>query len=153
MVLIWIWGGFGRKRFPLRPLLATIALWAGTVTAGILIDQTVRFEAEAIIFALCLFAAAVNVLLWLPAAHRLKRGRPVVNEENLVNVHCPQCGYSLIGLVELRCPECGARFTTDELIRSQNYTGQTTPIPPPIQDGNGSEQASEAHPPRPTGIQ
>ena len=86
--------------------------------------------------ALCLVAGAVTLLFWLPTAQRLRLGRPVVNSENLVNVTCPHCGYSLIGLRDLRCPECGTQFSIDELIRRQNYgiplqsAGQTPNLPP-----------------------
>ena len=54
---------------------------------------------------------------------RLLRGKSVVGPDNQVRVHCPSCGYSLIGLRNLRCPECGTEFTIDELIRSQGYSG------------------------------
>lgn len=67
--------------------------------------------------------AGVAVSLWLITTrwYRHCGGRPVVTPRGEVNVQCPECGYSLIGLQEARCPECGTRYTLDELIRQQGY--------------------------------
>ena len=39
----------------------------------------------------------------------------------MIDVRCPECGYSMVGLSQCNCPECGANLTIDELIRRQNY--------------------------------
>jgi hypothetical protein len=76
---------------------------------------------EYMVVAMCLFAAALTLILWLPAIHRLEVGKAVLGRRGDINVNCPQCGYSLIGLRDLKCPECGETFTIDELIRAQGY--------------------------------
>jgi uncharacterized C2H2 Zn-finger protein len=60
---------------------------------------------------------------WLGVIEQVqqRRFKPLLDADGQVNVRCPGCGYSLIGLRELRCPECGMQFTIDELIRAQRY--------------------------------
>ena len=64
-----------------------------------------------------LIAGGIVILVWLPVALRLQRGKPVIGADNQVDVHCPSCGYSLVGLHQARCPECGWQTTLDELFR------------------------------------
>ena len=47
--------------------------------------------------------------------HQLHR---VAQERRLrrIDVTCPACGYSLVGLSECRCPECGEQFTIEQLL-------------------------------------
>lgn len=51
------------------------------------------------ILALPLIIPLVTYLNWSFRQHRRK-----------VKNHCPQCGYSLTGLIHARCPECGTPF-------------------------------------------
>ena len=121
-LLIWIWRDNHQSGFPLMAAFGTLGLWLATIFGCVFIDQAFRLvDEEYLIAALCRVSGALTLLFWLPAVQRLRLGRPVVNSENLVNVTCPHCGYSLIGLRELRCPECGTQFAIDELIRRQNY--------------------------------
>ncbi len=121
--LVWIWRGMKNSKPLIPPALYTFSLWFVTAVALVGIEQATRSMAEEILMtATCCVSGAITLLIWLPTIQRLRIGRPVLDGENLVNVHCPECGYSLIGLRELRCPECGARFTIDELIRRQEYT-------------------------------
>ena len=83
----------------------------------------VRSNDELVMSAVGLAGGGVALLIWLPAILRLLHGNPVIGADKQVVVHCPSCGYSLIGLNELRCPECGETFTIDELIRAQGYDG------------------------------
>lgn len=130
-MLVWLWSGTRSSRPLLPPSLHTMAVWLITIPAIAAIDEFIGGD-EILIAAVCLFAAAITVLIWLPAIQCYRLGRPVLNEENLVNVNCPECGYSLIGLYELRCPECGTRFTLDEIIRRQNYDSATRKGTPPL---------------------
>lgn len=134
LLLAFLWGTLWRSQRRrwnrlLAPALCTLALGIATVVGSLLIDHWVRNDEEILIAAFCLVMGACAILLWLPALHRLFAPRPVLNAEDQVNVHCPACGYTLIGLQELRCPECGTRFTIDELIRAQNYGG-AAPVKP-----------------------
>lgn len=132
--LMWIWRGARRGRYFIRPAIATVALWAMTLLGGVAIDISPVQQEEFLIIALTLISGAATIFLWLPLLNRLFRGRPVIGPDNQVDVHCPDCGYSMIGLCDLRCPECGARFTIDELIRHQNYAGSRRPKDRPAHD-------------------
>lgn len=121
-VLFWIWGRVRRAGVLVRPILLTIGIGIAASLAGLMIDVFVRRDDETVIGAMFLIFGAFALLAWLPAIVRLQRGKPVIDADNQVDVHCPNCGYSLIGLRDLRCPECGTRFTIDELIRAQDYS-------------------------------
>jgi hypothetical protein len=120
LALLWIWRPVERRKEFIRPILWTIALTLITAVAAAFVNATVRNE-EPVILAICLLGTGIVVLVWAPTVQHLRRRTPVVDQDNLVRVHCPSCGYSLIGLSELRCPECGATFTIDQLIRAQRY--------------------------------
>jgi hypothetical protein len=92
------------------------------VSAALLADRATREEEEFLIAAIVLAGCAAFLFLWLPLTYR-GWAQPVEAESGEVNVICPKCGYSLVGLAELRCPECGERFTIDALIRAQDYAG------------------------------
>jgi len=121
--LIWIWRGATRSRPLIAPALYTVGVVIATSIVGVVIDGFVRRDEEILIGALVMLAGAVALLIWMSALLRYRRGKPVLDADNLVDVRCPQCEYSLIGLRSLRCPECGSEFTIDELIRSQDYEG------------------------------
>lgn len=120
--LFCIWGRVRRARTIVRPSLLTIGIGIVTILGGVAIDELVRGDEEIVIGALALIAGGIVLLLWLSPILRMQQGKPVVDADNQVDVHCPSCGYSLIGLRDLRCPECGTRFTIDELIRAQHYS-------------------------------
>ena len=120
--LYWIWGRIRRAGTLVQPVLLTVGIGIATSLAGVAIDEIVRHDEAIVITAVGLVSCGIVMLVWLPAVLRLQRGRPVIGPDNQVEVRCPSCGYSLIGLYELRCPECGTRFTIDELIRAQDYT-------------------------------
>ncbi len=129
-VLTWVWGGLRRERYAVRALIGTLGLGAFAIMLSVWLDTIRVPESEYLIAALLLSAAAGSAWFWLSAAVRSSRGRSIVTSDNLVNVNCPACGYSLVGLRELRCPECGADYTTDELIRAQNYSAlKRSPLP------------------------
>lgn len=132
--LIWlatlagIWGGFEQRRYLTRAVLGTIGIVVVCVFVGVAVDEVVRSEEEFLIAGIVLIGAAGVVMLWLSAVHKARRRRAVVGADDLINVFCPECGYSMIGLHEPRCPECGATFTLDELIRRQNYAVHERPL-------------------------
>lgn len=64
---------------------------------------------------------AIILRTWRDSIISAVDGRSVLDERGEVQVSCPACGYSLIGLTSLRCPECGASFTLDEIIRAQHF--------------------------------
>ncbi len=106
------------------PSIATLALALLAIGGSAAVDVLFYFRSdEFLIGAILLLSGAAIILVWLPTVQVWLHGRPVVGADNLVRVHCPRCGYSLIGLRNLRCPECGEEFTIDELIRAQEYGG------------------------------
>jgi hypothetical protein len=124
VVLILIWRPMRYGRQIAVPTITTLAIIVAAIGGSVAIDELLnRRDEEMLILAVLLLGGAVIILVWLPTAQRLLRGRPVVGPDDLVLVSCPGCGYSLIGLRNLRCPECGTEFTIDELIRAQDYSG------------------------------
>jgi predicted RNA-binding Zn-ribbon protein involved in translation (DUF1610 family) len=121
IILARLWSRALRDRHIARAALATAAIAVVTPVIGVMIDAVLRREEEYLIGAVVLGAGAVTLRIWLSAIIHAGHGKPLTTSENLINVHCPECGYSLLGLHELRCPECGTQFTIDELIRRQNY--------------------------------
>jgi len=121
--LYWTWRYVSQKASFVPTVIGSIVIGIGAIMLTVLIDRFVRREEEYLIAALWLVAGAAVVWLWMGYVERWRAGRPVVTEEGTVNVVCPDCGYSMVGLRELRCPECGAAFALDEIIRLQNYDG------------------------------
>ena len=123
--MLWlrlIWGVVKAARTIIRPIIGTLVVGILTVGGLLLVDWLIRHDEEIAMGGIALCGGALVVYLWTAALHQILAGRPVIGRDNQVDVHCPGCGYSLIGLSELRCPECGQRFTIDELIRAQHYT-------------------------------
>jgi hypothetical protein len=127
-VAIWslVWRRRDRRPGPrdtrgvLKPLLLSILVAGLTLAAAFGVRAARLDEAQLLILAALLVGVAGVLAIWLPLAIRIHTSA-IVGPEDIVNVRCPQCGYSLVGLTELRCPECGTRFTIDELIRAQGY--------------------------------
>ena len=113
--LIWRPVRGGRQIF--RPIFSTVAISACTAFVCALFDD------EEPIAVVVLLAISLAMYAWVSAYIRWSRGRSVFGPDNLVAVHCPKCGYSLLGLTECRCPECGLAFTIDGLIAAQGYGG------------------------------
>jgi hypothetical protein len=129
--LFFLWAPVRRGRGFAMALFTTLAIAVATIGGMILVEETVRRDEEFLMTTVFLLGLALAILAWLPVFMRLSRGRPVVGPDDLVQVNCPGCDYSLIGLRDLRCPECGLEFTIDELIRAQNYA---QPPEPPATD-------------------
>ena len=115
-MLIAIWRPMQRGRRFVVPAIATIALTVACVGGMCAIDGLLHSRDEDFLTLAVLFmGSAAVILVWLPTMQRLLRGKSVVGPDNQVRVHCPSCGYSLIGLRNLRCPECGTEFTIDRI--------------------------------------
>lgn len=125
-ILWWIWRGQIGRNSVVGPLVGTALIAGLTIFAVIAVEALVRREEEYLIAAVVMLAGATASLLWMRYTLAILRGNPVLNHEHQVNVNCPECGYSLIGLKEMRCPECGLHFTVDELIRAQGYGATAT---------------------------
>jgi hypothetical protein len=138
LIALWrIWSPAQRVRPITRPVIGTVIVTAFTIPGLFAADHFIGYDEEYAMAGIGLCSAAIVLLLWLAALHRLFKRRPVFDRDNQVDVRCPTCNYSLVGLRDLRCPECGARFTIDELIRAQHYSSShsraaaITPSPPP----------------------
>lgn len=127
LTLLWIWRGGESRRIIAGAFVFTGLVVISAVLLGVAIDSAVRFNEEALIIAVAAVAFAAVVWHWAAVIARLRQNKPVLTADDLVDVRCPECGYSLIGLTELRCPECGTRYTLDEIIRRQNYGDVHTP--------------------------
>jgi predicted RNA-binding Zn-ribbon protein involved in translation (DUF1610 family) len=64
---------------------------------------------------------ATTLAVIATVAYRSRGGRPLRDLEGRVQVQCPKCGYSMIGLETCQCPECGHRSTIEKLIAAQDY--------------------------------
>lgn len=107
-----------------RPVAGSLVVVIATAVISELVDRASRFQEEIFIAATVCIGAAALIRLWIPLIARLEQ-RAVRSPDGEVQVNCPKCGYSLVGLTELRCPECGERFTLDQVIAAQGYTGHT----------------------------
>lgn len=135
VMLVWIWRPvmravrFAPKMSAARPWLwpavRTVVVSTAILFSCLALDRARLSQVEYFMAGLSIFGGAIILLFWLPLISSMDLTRPILNDEDRVNVHCPTCGYSLIGLRDLRCPECGDRFTIDELIRRQNYGTQS----------------------------
>ena len=119
--LWFIWNPVRHARLVVRPIIGTLIIAVFTLLGVFIAAEIISSDAELVLAGLVLCGGALVVFMWLAALQRLIQGRSVIGPDRQVDVHCPSCGYSLIGLRELRCPECGTRFTIDELIRAQDY--------------------------------
>ena len=137
VVGLWrIWGAIRSVRPIVHSAVATVVI-ALLVIAGLIACDEYVHRGEAELMTGWFFSGfALIMFTWISAIHRLNRRFPVLDRDNQVRVHCPNCSYSLIGLTELRCPECGTTFTIDELIRAQRYAGAGQPARRLIDDSD-----------------
>lgn len=152
---IWIWSGYARYRLLLNGVFSVAGIWAVVIPLGVWIDEVVRREEELLIAGAILGGAAATVLRICVLWHRGRRGRRMADETGRINVNCPECGYSMVGLSESRCPECGTRHTLDELIRLQGYDALrrkreehprfSSPRFPPTSPGENSADVGRPH--------
>jgi hypothetical protein len=130
LVMLWaIWATFPRWRRALRTGFAIACVWAAAIVAIILVNSMVR-RGEEFLTAGCVFGGiTATVLILTGAIHAGTKGRALYDDEGVVDVRCPECGYSMAGLESSTCPECGSRFQLDELIRLQGYEALRPSLP------------------------
>jgi hypothetical protein len=121
VMLFLIWRRHRRVSHYLTALVHIIAVWAAIVPASVLIAESLWGRGELFVAALVVGGFAATFGIILNAIYRGVRGRALVASGGEIAVHCPSCGYSLVGLSSCTCPECGASFTIDALIRAQEY--------------------------------
>lgn len=121
VVLRRIWRGARANPTLLAPALCTLAMTGVLGAVCYVAANLVRYDEGYVVAALVLCGVGAVILAWLAPLARIMRGKALIGPDGQVAVHCPECGYSLVGLRDLRCPECGARFTIDQLIRTQGY--------------------------------
>ena len=124
-----IWTSLQFFRKTLRAALAVIGAWWVAFALCVLLGGVVTgggpdvATAVGVTFLIVLLAVAVAGTVWLPV--RLLRrhtiGEPIFRRTGEVNVKCPGCGYSMVGLAHCQCPECGVEYTIDGLIGAQGY--------------------------------
>ena len=117
--LYWIWSGYRRWKHTLRTVFSIVLVWGVTFPVMVIMFEFVRNEA--VVAACVLLAIAASILLITISAYTHTAGRTIRNSAGAVQVHCPQCSYSLVGLSSCACPECGTAFTIDQLIGAQEY--------------------------------
>ena len=102
------------------PAICVVGLWGVVIPICVALDSTV-YRAEFLIASCVFVGVALTTLIIAIAAYVTATGRPIEDPAGRVNVHCPSCGYSMVGLESCHCPECGAQYTVDRLIRAQEY--------------------------------
>jgi hypothetical protein len=121
--MYWMWSRRVKWRLVWRAALGTAAVWiaAGLALAGV--EEWFRGDDEIMFSGIFCLAFAATLLVWAPVVARLLvYGRPAFQEDGTtLDVTCPKCGYSLVGLYEAHCPECGERFTLDRLLAAQGF--------------------------------
>jgi hypothetical protein len=131
---IWLWRPSFRCHPPwlptpraktcLRPIVRTVmivVLATASVMAYLASPRWMFDDVEYIVTGACLLGSGLVVAVWLPVIALVTQGPDVADARGRINVRCPACGYSMIGLRSTTCPECGASPTIDELIRAQGY--------------------------------
>ncbi len=120
-VLTKVWATYRRFRLLMRGVFGVIGIWAVAIPLSVALDSWAR-PSEELWIAMTILLAAAATFLWIThVGHKAAAGRRLRQRDGIINVICPACGYSLIGLREARCPECGEQFTLDELIRRQEF--------------------------------
>lgn len=122
--ILWLlWTGYTRFLVLIRTGFALIALWVATISICIILEAIFSRGEEFFIAAAILSGIAITIGIVTLATYQMMRGKSVRTSTGSVQVNCPECGYSLVGLSECKCPECGKRFMIDELIALQEYEG------------------------------
>lgn len=120
VILFRLWSTYHRWRRILSTAFILLCIWAATLGVSVGLQALAR-DVEFLIAAVIFFAVGLSIAVVTTAAYRGWGGRAVVSPDGAVEVRCPGCGYSLVGLDSAACPECGSRHTLEELIRAQDY--------------------------------
>ena len=119
-VLYWIWSRSISKRAVLLTAAVTIGLWLIVGGLSILVANVLR-SGEVLATSFFFAGAGATVMLWLTMWRRFSGGKSLRTVEGEIDVRCPTCDYSMVGLSTTECPECGQHLTIDQLIAKQNY--------------------------------
>ena len=99
-------------------LTALIWLVTGACIAGV---GLVSGPEQMGVFAAVCLGTGATLLVWVDLWRRYGRGRPALDADGQLDVRCPACRYSMIGLYDAHCPECGQRSTLGQLLRRQGF--------------------------------
>lgn len=118
--LAWVWAGYRHWRRTIRTGFIVLGVWAAVIALSVIVGVT-TFRGEFFIASIIITGIGVSIAIIAAAAYQGRVATPVLDSTGTVNVACPNCNYSLVGLETTTCPECGSRFTIDQLIKAQGY--------------------------------
>ncbi len=119
----------------------TIAIGMAVASIGVLIEESYSGDSEVAFTGLMLLGLGGVMMTWLWAIRRGRQGRRRVDEHGKLNVACPTCGYSMVGLREAKCPECGSDYALDELLALQRFDGNALQNPTRANDAQQTASA------------
>ena len=117
-------GTFSRWWKMIKTIFSILGIWFIALPATVFVDEVMN-SAEYYIGSIVALAAGATVIMLFTLNYRRSGGRALALRDGVIDVRCPECGYSLVGLTQCICPECGSTLTIDELIRKQNYRAIT----------------------------
>lgn len=130
ILVCWIWT---RKRdaqaiYLRGPVPLRVWMFGAAATAGVgvfvfaLCESIAGMpgESETLAFAVVCASAGLTLLMWIRLYLRNGR-RALYDEAGVLDLCCPECQYSMVGLKQARCPECGREYTLDELVSRQDF--------------------------------
>lgn len=120
VTLMFIWATFHRRWKVLKTIFSIMGIWSIAIPATVFIDE-VMGSADFYISSILALATGATVFVLFTLGYRRGGGKALALRDGVIDVHCPVCEYSLVGLSQCVCPECGSEFTIDEIIRKQNY--------------------------------
>lgn len=143
ILLTRIWAAYRRFRKPLFALFGVLVIWGIVIPVCFGIDAAFTGDEEFLIAA-CVLAGIAATILWITWLwYESVGGKPMLDETGSLNLKCPHCEYSLVGLSEARCPECGQAFTLDELVLKQDYDVLRKPKPGRLRKKLAGDDAPE----------
>lgn len=118
-ILLLIWKGRQRTLTAMLTGAGLLLVWFVTLALCFL-WRKVNLEGEAFFIGGTVLAGiGISIGLILAAVRSASADESANGSSRPGAVHCPSCGYSMVGLRECTCPECGKRFTVDELFAAQ----------------------------------
>ncbi len=117
---MFIWASYRKWRKSLKTFFYILGVWMVAIPLAVFVGETVQSE-EFFIAGIVALAIGLSLFLLMTLAYRRGGGKALALRDGVIDVRCPDCGYSLVGLSECQCPECGLAMTIDEVIRRQNY--------------------------------
>ncbi len=124
VTLVFIWATFSRWLKAIKTIFCISGIWFIALPATVFVNEVMN-SAEYYIGSIVALATGATVFILCTLGYRRGGGRALALRDGVIDVRCPECGYSLVGLTQCICPECGSTLTIDELIRKQNYRAIT----------------------------